>query len=255
MFDTGKLAQVTSEMRAYKLHILGVSECRWTGFGEIKTREGETVLYSGRDDNRHQAGVAIILKKGVQKTLIEWKPVNERLMRARFKGRHGKLTVLQCYAPTNEAEEEEKEQFYSTLQREAEATPSHDILVIMGDLNAKVGAGNEGHDQAVGTHGCGTRNDNGERLVNFCTINNLVIGGTLFTHQNIHKLTWMSPNGRDQNQIDHIMISKRWRGSLLDVKARRGADVGSDHHLVIAKVRVKLRKAGSPPQQINRYNV
>ena len=71
MFETGKLAQVTSEMNRYNLHILGVSESRWTGAGEI-------VLYSGRDDNMHFEGVAIILKKGLEKSLIEWKPVNSR---------------------------------------------------------------------------------------------------------------------------------------------------------------------------------
>ena len=62
MFEMGKLAQVMSEMNRYKLHILGVSESRWTGSGRQRTGTGETVLYSGRDDNMHFEGVAIILK-------------------------------------------------------------------------------------------------------------------------------------------------------------------------------------------------
>ena len=80
MFETGKLAQVTSEMDRYNLHILGVNESRWTGAGRQRTGTGETVLYSGRDDNMHLEGVAIILKKGLEKSLIEWKPVNSRIM-------------------------------------------------------------------------------------------------------------------------------------------------------------------------------
>ena len=87
MYETGKLAQVTSEMRRFNLHVLGVSESRWTGSGRMKTTTGETVLYSGRDDDLHHEGVAIILKKGVEKSLLEWKPVNNRLMTARLKGR------------------------------------------------------------------------------------------------------------------------------------------------------------------------
>ena len=63
MYETGKLAQVTSEMRRYNLHILGVSECRWTGTGRINSETRETVLYSGREDNHHFEGVALIVKK------------------------------------------------------------------------------------------------------------------------------------------------------------------------------------------------
>ena len=62
LYQTSKLAQVTAEMRNYSLHILGISESRWTGTGRHKTNTGETVLYSGRNDNQHHEGVAIILK-------------------------------------------------------------------------------------------------------------------------------------------------------------------------------------------------
>ncbi|GFS16756.1 craniofacial development protein 2 [Elysia marginata] len=72
------------------------------------------------------------------------------------------------------------------------------------DLNAKVGDENIGAERTKGIHGCGSINNNGERLVELCASNDLVIGGTLFEHPAIHKLTWYSPNGHDKNQIDHI---------------------------------------------------
>ena len=131
MYETGKLAQVTSEMRRYNLHILGVSESRWTGSGKIKTNTGEPVLYSGRDDNHHSEGVAIILKKGTEKGLIEWKPVSSRLITAQLKGAHTNMTLIQCYAPTTNSDEAIKDTFYEQLQA--------DLLVVVGDLNAKVG--------------------------------------------------------------------------------------------------------------------
>lgn len=88
MYEKGKLAQVTPEMRQFNLHVLGVRESRWAGSGKIGTNSGETVLYAGMDDNLHHEGVAIILRKGVERCLMEWKPISNRMMSARLKGKH-----------------------------------------------------------------------------------------------------------------------------------------------------------------------
>jgi len=93
--------------------------------------------------------------------------------------------------------------------------------------------------------GCGTINENGERLVEFCTTYDLVIGGTLFPCRDIHKMTWYSSNEREKNQIDHFMINGTWQRSLMDVRVKRGADVVSDHHMIVVTLRVKLRKTGT----------
>jgi len=129
---------------------------------------GETILYSERDDDQHMAGVALILKKGLKKALIEWQPVNERLKRARFNGKHTKLSIAQCYAPTNDAGDEDKDAFYRRLQEEIDNVPAYDVLCVMGDMNAKVQDNSTNQERAVGNHGCGVLNDDGERLSNFC---------------------------------------------------------------------------------------
>lgn len=121
--------------------------------------------------------------------------------------------------------------------------PTHNLLIVLGDLNARPGNNNTARDRVMGKHGIGSINDNGERLCHFCDENNMVIGGTLFRHKDIHKTTWISPNGATKSQIDHILINGRWRSSLQDVRACRGADVGSDHTLLVAVVSLKLRKA------------
>ena len=87
----------------------------------------------------------------------------------------------------------------------------------------------------------------GERLIYFCGLNNFVIGGNLFAHKVLHKLTWISSNQRDKNQIiDHLLISGKWRRPLQDVRARRGVDVGSDHHLVVEHIKLELKRTGTP---------
>ncbi|XP_005091913.1 craniofacial development protein 2-like [Aplysia californica] len=255
MYETGELAQVTTEMRRYGLHILGISESHWTGSGRLRTATGETLIYFGREDSQKREGVAIILKKGLEKCLMEWKQVNSRMMTLRLKGKHSNTSILQCYAPTNDSEDESKDYFYEQLQRELTGIPRHDLIVVMGDLNAKVGEDNTNYERKMGQQGTGTRNENGERLVDFCALNNLVIGGTLFPHRTIHKLAWDSPNGRDKNQIDHLMIGGMWRRSLQDVKVKRGADVGSDHHLVTARIKLKLKKTFTKEATRTRFNV
>ena len=86
------------------------------------------------------------------------------------------------------------------------------------------------------------QNEAGQRLIEFCQENALVIANTLFQQHRIGLYTWTSPDGQYRNQIDYILCSQRWRSSIQLAKARPGADYGSDHELLIAKVRTKLKK-------------
>ena len=130
--------------------------------------------------------------------------------------------------------------FYEELEQVFEHFPMHHMKILLGDFNAKVGReiilkptiGQESLRQGS--------NDNGVRLVNFTTSNNLVVKSTTFPHWNIHKYTWTSPDGKTHNQIDHVLIDRRWLSSVLDVRSFRGADCDTDHYLVIAKVRERL---------------
>ncbi|KAI5729125.1 hypothetical protein M8J77_025799 [Diaphorina citri] len=242
MTEAGTLNTVENEMKKYKLEVLGISESRWNGFGEFQTQHGNTLIYSGfTDDNsvrRH--GVAILLSPKTRKGLMDWKPISERIIMARLRNKVRNITIIQCYAPTEETTDEEKDNFYEQLNEVMRSAKAQDIKIIMGDFNAKVGTDNEGVELVMGKHGLGTRNNNGSRLVEFCGLNELVIGGTLFPHKQCHKPTWTSPDGQTENQIDHILICKKWRSSLLDTRSKRGADCGSDHNLVIAEIRLKI---------------
>lgn len=97
-------------------------------------------------------------------------------------------------------------------------------MLIIGNFNAKVGSSNKGHKSAMEKHGIGERNENGEQLLDVCEINNLVITGTIFPYKPRLKITWISPDGRTENQIDHVLISKQHRTSILYTRTMRGAD-------------------------------
>ena len=87
---------------------------------------------------------------------------------------------------------------------------------------------------------CQDSNDNGVRIVNIATSKNLVVKSMVFPHQNIRKYTCTSSDGKTHNQIDHILIDRRWHLSILDLQSFRGADCDTDHYQVVAKVREKL---------------
>ena len=254
MFSVGKTAQITAEMTRYGIGILGISECRWSGFGRLKARTGETIIYSGRDDDVHQSGVAIIISKKVAQCLDSWRPISDRIIEARFFSRFIKTTVIQVYAPTNEADDEVKDDFYEQLQKIVDEVPRHDMLLAIGDWNAKVGEQQLGEEGIVGKFGrIGERSDNGERFVSFCALNNRAIASTMFPHKEIHRYTWTSPNGQYHNQIDHMAVRSNFKRSVQDVRAYRGADCASDHNLVIAKTLLKLNRTGRRAVQVRRY--
>ena len=159
-----------------------------------------------------------------------------------FQGKPFNITEISGYAPPSNSEEAEVERIYEDLQDLLEITPKKDVLFIIRDWNAKVGS--QKIPGVTGTFGLGVRNEAGQRLIEFCQENALVIANTLFQQHKRRFYTWTSPDGQHQNQIDYILCSQRWRSSIQSSKTRQGADCGSDHELLIAIFRLKLKKAG-----------
>ena len=125
----------------------------------------------------------------------------------------------------------------------------------MGDFNAKIVSNNRGYEEVMGTHGIGEMNENGEMFADLCSFNRLIIGGSVFPHRRIHKAKWVSPDHRTKNQIDHICISQKFRRSMPDVRVHRGADAASDHHLVLKKLKLKLKSRVEKRKNRTIYNV
>ncbi|XP_061188077.1 craniofacial development protein 2-like [Saccostrea echinata] len=130
-------------------------------------------------DKQHSSGVGLILSRKLGKCMLGWKRLSDRLLSARFHLKYAKLTVVVCYSPTEDKDEEEKDSFYEELQRAIEETPVHDVLLILGNVNAKVVTNNEGKESIMGKYGCGVINNNGSRLEDFCQENKLIIGGKI----------------------------------------------------------------------------
>ena len=111
-----------------------------------------------------------------------------------FQGKTFNITVIQAYAPTGNVEEAEVEWFYEDLQDLLELTLKKDVLFIMGDWNAKVGS--QETPGVTGNFGLGIWNEAGQRLIEFCQENALVIANTLFQQHKIRLYTCTSPDGQ-----------------------------------------------------------
>ena len=131
---------------------------------------------------------------------------------------------------------------YEDLQDLLELTPKKDVFFIIGDWNAKVES--QEIPEVIGKFGLGVKNEAGQRLTEFCKENTLVITNNLFQQHKRRFYTWTSPDGQYRNHIDYILCSQRWRSSIQSAKTKPGADCGSDHELLIAKFRHKLKKGG-----------
>ena len=132
---------------------------------------------------------------------------NDTMNTVRLQGKPLNITVIQVYAPTSNAEEAEVERFYEELQDLLELTPKKDVLFIIGDWNAKVGS--QETPEVTGNFGLGMLNEAGQRLIEFCQENALVIAKTIFPQHRRRFYTWASPDGQHQNQIDYILCSQR----------------------------------------------
>ena len=254
LYKTGQLDILLHQLSSYKWSIVGLSEIRWTGNGEL-TKDDCKIIYSGRKDDVHQEGVAILCSKEASRALMGYKPISSRIVKARFQLQHTNLTVFQVYAPTANARDEDIDEFYADLQQEIDEVPSQDMMMILGDWNAKVGKNWRAWHGALGKFGYGEENERGEKLLNFCLNNNLVIANTMtYKRKAKHQWTWESPDGVTKNQIDYVLVNKKWRTSITSCRAFPGADIGSDHQLLLAGARIKLKRQRLQ-KKVKRFNI
>ena len=150
--------------------------------GEFNSDDHHT-YYCGQESLRRN-GVAIMVNKRIRNAVLGCNLKHDRMISVRFQGKPFNITVIQVYAPTSNAEEAEVEQLYEDLQGLLELTPKKDVLFIIGDWNAKVGS--QETPGVTGKFSLGVQNVAGQRLIEFCQENALVIANTLFQQHKRH---------------------------------------------------------------------
>ncbi|XP_068207464.1 craniofacial development protein 2-like [Palaemon carinicauda] len=149
-----------------------------------------------------------------EKALTEWRAVNSRLLLAKFRSIQCNMSIIVCYAPTNDSPEERNDEYYEELQSVIGEIPERDMKIVIGDFNGKTGRNNEGIENVMGVEGLAeVANKKGADFISFCSTNNLVIGSTLFQLKYIHKSIFKFANkqrANKQDDLDDVTLKNRF---------------------------------------------
>jgi exonuclease III len=248
---------VIKQLKKYRIQIAALSETCMYDSG-VKLVSDYTMIYSGvsHDNKTRKAhGVAICLDQTATKVWkdsgSEWEPISERIIKIRLLCAPIHITVIAVYSPVNPVTKQmgdESDKFYADLQDTINNVSTNDMLIIMGDLNARVGKNQQKRQQhvirsSVGPFTVDTETENGTRLTDFCEINNIIISNTFFKHKLVHQTSWMHPRNKIWHMIDYTLVNKKFRSSVEDVRMFRGAAgaIGTDHQLMRVKIRIHLK--------------
>ena len=192
-----RTALVAREIARYNLHIVALSETRFSDEGQLTEKSaGYTFFWSGRkEEERREAGVGFAIKSSlVNKLDSPPKGINDRLMTVRLPLTEKKfVTLISAYAPTMTNPDETKDKFYEDLVDTISSVPNTDKLIILGDFNARVGQDHTTWPGILGKQGLGKCNSNGHLLLETCAAHELLITNTVFRLPNRNKTIWMHP--------------------------------------------------------------
>jgi exonuclease III len=202
-------------------------------------------------------GVGIMVHQKIKKAILEIHPISARLMHVVVDGKP-KIHILSCYAPQAARPILEKEAFYDSLDQVMERIPRHDMVITMGDFNARILERLAGEDSAVGkfyfrTPGITTEQmapelwENRELMIQFALKHQMIIKNTQYQKDDKHLVTYRAPGveGWDpivtgqHDQVDYIMIGKKWANSIQDTATTPEAGIYSDHVPIMATIKVK----------------
>lgn len=190
LLKMGRMEEVAREMLRYRLGVLALQEIRWGGEGRID-KERYTFFYGG-ESKQGENGTGFMIDRRYRERIIEFKKINSRISMLRMKNKIANITIVNIYAPTEESDEEKKNEFYEELEKTCDRINKHDTLILLGDFNGKIGK-EEYISNVAGRYTIHEEtNDNGHRVCNLAEEMGMYIVSTKFEHKIEHNVTYYS---------------------------------------------------------------
>ncbi|KAI4457506.1 endonuclease/exonuclease/phosphatase superfamily [Holotrichia oblita] len=218
---------------------------RKKGKGEKLTNEGHLLIHSGVNmDQRAHGGVGCLIRKDFVQYVKAWKCVNERMMTIDLELQDKEKTkIIVVYGPNEDDRVDVKNDFWEMLCEETEDYENR--IYVLGDFNARVGQRDGQSQNVVGACGEAIKSNNGQRLIEYCIENELIITNTFY-------FTRLRQSREEKSIIDYVLTNQNHRKELLDVRVYRGSEIGSDHRLLKAKIRMWVRNAHESKENISK---
>lgn len=193
----------------------------------------QTTIFNGKSEKGHKLGTGFAVHESIIHTVKNFKDINPRISTITLTTNDLDVVIINVHAPTEKKGDDEKEEFYATME-DVHDSSAGSIKIIVGDFNAKVGRELE-YRAIIGGHSLHERsNNNGNMLIDFANGKGMSLKSTMFSRKDIHisihnKYTWVSPEGKNRNQIDHVLVNNYFKNCITNVRTLRKADMDSDH--------------------------
>lgn len=192
-----KIYELEEELKRINWNIVGLSEVKRRGEQCIDLFSGNRLYYRG-DENEAYGGIGFLVKRDIKEQIQKFKCISNRVGYITVKiNEKSSIKLIQVYAPTSTSGNEDIDNFYDDISEAIEDCPIK-TTIIMGDFNAKLGT-KQDSESKIGSCGYGSRNERGDRLVEYLEQENLYAINTFFKKRKNRKWTWISPDGRTKN--------------------------------------------------------